>query len=73
MDTLVTNCIAGIRVDEARCRQNLNASTAMATLLVPHIGYDRAVAIAKAALRNGIPFSAYVAAEHPDLAPLIHV
>jgi len=71
MDTLVKNCVAGLSVDEQRCRQNLQASTACATLLVPHVGYDRAADIAKEAISQGVPFANFVASTHPELAPLI--
>ncbi|WP_069650713.1 aspartate ammonia-lyase [Caloranaerobacter ferrireducens] len=45
-------CIEGIKVNEKRCRENLERSTALVTALVHHIGYDRASEIAKKALKN---------------------
>jgi fumarate hydratase class II len=40
--------------NEARIAEHLAASLMLATALNPHIGYDRAVAIAKRALREGL-------------------
>jgi len=46
-------CIAGIEVDEARCRETVERSLALATALVPAIGYDRAAQISQEAHRSG--------------------
>ena len=46
-------CVAGITADEARCREFIEQSMAMVTALVPLIGYDRAAALAKEAMRSG--------------------
>lgn len=43
-------CIEGITVNNEKCRNNLEASTALVTALVHHIGYDAASEIAKEAL-----------------------
>lgn len=72
MDSLVTNCISDLRVDEDRCRRNLESSGALATYLVPHVGYDRASRIASGALKSDQPFIAYLAALHPELLSLIN-
>ncbi|KPU27203.1 aspartate ammonia-lyase [Caloranaerobacter sp. TR13] len=45
-------CIEGIKVNEKRCMENLEKSTALVTALVHHIGYDKASEIAKKALKN---------------------
>lgn len=52
-DMLATRCIDGITAHEENCRRNLEASTAYATELVPHIGYERASRIARFALKDG--------------------
>jgi len=58
--------------NEARIAENLGRSLMLATALNPHIGYDRAVAIAKRALREGLPLreaavaSGYVTGEEFD-------
>jgi aspartate ammonia-lyase len=50
---LAENCVSGISADAARCRANLDASVAVATALVPEVGYARSVEIANDALRLG--------------------
>jgi aspartate ammonia-lyase len=59
--TLMTNasaifaefCIDGITANEDSCREHIQASTAVVTALVGHIGYDKAQEIAKLAAETG--------------------
>ncbi|MFO7555776.1 MAG: class II fumarate hydratase [Desulfobacterales bacterium] len=52
--TLLTEkCINGIRANREKCADNIEKSLAMATYLVPHIGYDKAAAIANKAHEAG--------------------
>ncbi len=53
MRVLDTRCVAGIRADEARCRELLDRSTAIATALSPYIGYAETADIAKTAVATG--------------------
>ncbi len=46
-------CVDGIEANEARCREAVERSLALATALVPVIGYDEAAAIAQEAHRTG--------------------
>jgi fumarate hydratase class II len=46
-------CVKGIEADEARCRETVERSLALATALVPHVGYDAASEIAREAHRSG--------------------
>jgi fumarate hydratase class II len=46
-------CIDGITANADVCSANIEKSLALATLLVPHIGYDRAAALAKQAHDSG--------------------
>ena len=46
-------CIDGLMADEARCNELIELSLSMVTALVPHIGYDRAAAIAKESVASG--------------------
>jgi len=46
-------CVAGITVNEARIAELLDQSLMLVTALAPHIGYDRAAAIAKEAHARG--------------------
>jgi fumarate hydratase class II len=45
--------VEGLRVNRARIEAQNEASLALATALVPHIGYDRAAEIAKESHRTG--------------------
>jgi len=54
VSTLRTKCIDTVQANRERCLQNLNASTAPALALVPHIGYDAAAEIAKEALESNL-------------------
>ncbi|MGC4113193.1 MAG: aspartate ammonia-lyase [Myxococcales bacterium] len=52
-DVLRRNCVEGLAADEARCRRNLEGSTAVATALLPALGYERASQIAQKARESG--------------------
>ncbi len=47
--TFASRCVAGIEADEERCAELIEKSLMLCTALVPHIGYDKASAIAKKA------------------------
>jgi fumarate hydratase, class II len=47
------NCVAGISADRARIRELMERSLMLVTALAPHIGYQRAAEIAKAAHAAG--------------------
>lgn len=68
MDMLATNCVAGIQARVERCHANLLHSTALATELVPRIGYARAAAVASYAQETGSLLAAVEALEpaHTD-------
>lgn len=46
-------CVDGIRADEERCKKQLERSTAVATALIPFLGYDKACAVLKQAESGG--------------------
>ncbi|MFO7559140.1 MAG: class II fumarate hydratase [Desulfobacterales bacterium] len=46
-------CIQGLTADERTCSENVDKSLALATYLVPDLGYDRASQIAKQAHETG--------------------
>ncbi|MBT1516792.1 aspartate ammonia-lyase [Bradyrhizobium sp. SRL28] len=46
-------CIVGITANVERCREHLEASTAVVTALTPLIGYERASDVARATLKSG--------------------
>jgi fumarate hydratase class II len=47
-------CVEGIRANESRIAQHLEQSLMLVTALAPHIGYDKAAAIAKRAHAEGL-------------------
>jgi fumarate hydratase class II len=53
MHGFAAHCVSGIEADTARMGQMLARSLMPVTALSPHIGYDRAAAIAKHAHRHG--------------------
>ena len=53
MRVFESRCVSGIRADEARCRELLDRSTAVATALSPYIGYAETADIAKTSVRSG--------------------
>jgi aspartate ammonia-lyase len=55
MIVLTERCVSGITADEARCRELLDRSTAVATALSPSIGYAATAEIAKASVKTGRP------------------
>jgi aspartate ammonia-lyase len=53
MRVFADRSVAGIAADEARCRELLDRSTAVATALSPYIGYAQTADIAKTAVKTG--------------------
>lgn len=53
IDVFSENCIKGITANRDVCASTIEKSLALATVLVPHIGYDRAAAVAKKAHKTG--------------------
>jgi len=51
--SLTDKCIEGIEPDRERIAELLDRSLMLVTALAPHIGYDKATEIAKAAHKNG--------------------
>jgi fumarate hydratase class II len=52
-DLLTQRCVRGIEADRAQCAAGLEKSLALATYLVPHLGYDQAAAVAYKAYADG--------------------
>jgi fumarate hydratase, class II len=50
---LAERCIEGVWANREKCESNIEKSLAMATFLVPEIGYDQAAALAKKAFDSG--------------------
>jgi len=47
------NCVVGIKPNEARIKELMERSLMLVTALSPHIGYEKAAQVAKAAHANG--------------------
>ena len=54
MDSFVKHCVSGIKPNAQRIEELVQRSLMLVTALNPHIGYDKAAAIAKAAHHEGI-------------------
>ena len=54
MASFSAHCVEGLEVDAERVRDLMQRSLMLVTALTPHIGYDRAAAIAKHALDQGL-------------------
>lgn len=52
VNIFIEKCINDIKVNEIKCKENLEKSTALVTALVHYIGYDKASIIAKKALKE---------------------
>ena len=55
MEALEMLCVDGIQADEARCRELMDRSTAVATALSSYIGYAKTAEIAKESVKTGKP------------------
>ena len=52
MEAFAERCVAGVEADAEVCRRYADNSPALATALIPHIGYRRAAELAQRALRE---------------------
>jgi aspartate ammonia-lyase len=52
IDIFTNKCVTGIEINYQQCQQNLENSTALATALVPVLGYETCAQIAKEALNT---------------------
>jgi len=55
VDTFVTNCVEGITANKEHCEELVENSVGIITALCPHVGYKKAAAIAKHAIKTGEP------------------
>ena len=58
MASFERHCVRGIEPDRARIAAQVEASLMLVTALAPHIGYDKAAAIAKRAHADGTTLKA---------------
>lgn len=54
MDTLTERCVKGITANEAMCTYWVERSAALATALMPQIGYAKAAEISKRSVKEGV-------------------
>ena len=68
IDVFTRKCVTGITANRDKCASNIEKSLALATALVPHIGYDKAAVIAKKAHEQGKTIREVAKEEHilPD-------
>ncbi len=52
-ESFVDRCLVGIKVNEEQIKKHVENSLMLVTALNPHVGYDNAAKIAKAAYKNG--------------------
>ena len=57
------NCVAGIKANEARCKQFAESSPSVATSLTPYIGYEKTAALIKESTKSGRSVRELVLAE----------
>ncbi len=50
---LTERCVQGVDADVDRCRRHAESSPAVATALVPHLGYERTAEVVQAAVATG--------------------
>ena len=56
VETLTNNCIIEIKANKQRCKELLNASVRIATVLCPYIEYKKRLQnLAKKSFKSGVP------------------
>jgi fumarate hydratase class II len=61
---LAEKCISGIAANRQKCMENIEKSLAIATYLVPYVGYDKAALIAAKANDKGMSIREIVLEEN---------
>jgi aspartate ammonia-lyase len=61
---LADKTVSGIKANEAMCSYWVERSAALATALMPHIGYARAAEISKQSVKEGVLIRDLVKREH---------
>lgn len=64
VETLIDNCILGIKANRSHCRALVESSAALATALCPALGYKKSAEIAKKCMETGIPVRQLVLEEN---------
>ena len=53
VQTFTVNCVDGITANEKRCKELVDNSVGIVTAICPHVGYRKAAAVAKKAIKTG--------------------
>jgi aspartate ammonia-lyase len=61
---LAERCVAGIEANEEMCAYWVERSAALATALMPHIGYAKAAELSKRAVKEGVLIRDMVRRDH---------
>jgi len=64
IQTLVTNCVTGITVNEERCKLNVERSAVVATALSPYLGYEKTTELVKRAVKANRSIREILKTEH---------
>jgi aspartate ammonia-lyase len=62
--TLAERCVAGIEANEEMCAYWVERSAALATALMPHIGYAKAAELSKRSVKEGVLIRDMVRRDH---------
>jgi aspartate ammonia-lyase len=62
--TLAERCVAGIEANEEMCAYWVERSAALATALMPHIGYAKAAELSKRSVKEGVLIREMVRRDH---------
>lgn len=73
MKSFRLNCVDGLEVDTEVCNRHLQSSTALATSLVPHTGYEEAAMLARQSIAEGIPFLEFLRRARPELLDYLDI
>lgn len=64
VETLVDHCVTGIEANEERCRELVENSVGIITVIAPKVGYQEAADIAKEAIATGKPVREVLKSKH---------
>ena len=68
IDTLTTNCVTGLTVNQQQCAENVEHSAISATILSPYLGYEATTELVKTSLEKHVAIPELLRRQHqlPD-------
>ncbi|MDG3063059.1 MULTISPECIES: aspartate ammonia-lyase [Lacticaseibacillus] len=68
IDTLTTNCVTGLTVNQRQCAENVEHSAISATILSPYLGYEATTKLVKTSLEKHVAIPELLRRQHqlPD-------